>query len=127
MNLTHLVMFKFWAGASPTAVTQAHSAIDSDWLYSYERQYLPGTNTVGTVAANFKSDTTSNPPTVQFTSTSVGATSWLWDFGDGTGASTVRNPSYTYTVTPPSEDFTVVLSINAGADITFKVVTVASS
>lgn len=40
-----------------------------------------------------------NSPT-QFTDLSVAPnsqlSSWLWDFGDGTGSSTLQNPSYTY-------------------------------
>jgi PKD repeat protein len=35
------------------------------------------------------------PLTVSFTSTSLAATSWLWDFGDG-GSSTLENPSHIY-------------------------------
>jgi len=36
---------------------------------------------------------------VFFTDLSVGASSWLWDFGDNVGApSTVQNPNYTYTI-----------------------------
>lgn len=36
------------------------------------------------------------PLTVSFTDNSVGATSWFWDFGDGTN-STQQNPTHTYT------------------------------
>jgi len=36
------------------------------------------------------------PLTTQFTDQTVGATSWLWNFGDGT-TSVVQNPSHTYT------------------------------
>ncbi|MFY0254697.1 PKD domain-containing protein [Chitinophaga sp. 30R24] len=36
------------------------------------------------------------PFTTQFNAQSVGAVSWLWDFGDGT-TSTLENPSHTYT------------------------------
>lgn len=39
--------------------------------------------------------TGSAPLTVQFTDQSAGATSWLWDFGDGTSSS-LRSPSHTY-------------------------------
>jgi gliding motility-associated-like protein len=35
-------------------------------------------------------------PIVDFTDLSTGASTWNWDFGDGTGTDTVRNPSYTY-------------------------------
>jgi PKD repeat protein len=39
----------------------------------------------------------SAPATVSFTDQSTGnPASWSWDFGDGIGASTARNPSYTY-------------------------------
>ena len=40
----------------------------------------------------------SNTLTVNFTDTSSGATSWSWDFGDGT-TSTLQNPSHTYAAT----------------------------
>lgn len=39
------------------------------------------------------------PLTVDFIDTSTNSpTSWLWDFGDGIGTSTLQNPSYTYNV-----------------------------
>ena len=39
------------------------------------------------------------PLTVQFTGSSSGnATSWLWNFGDGTGASSVKDPVHVYAV-----------------------------
>ena len=36
------------------------------------------------------------PLTVQFTDTSLDATTWKWDFGDGSPVSYVENPSHTY-------------------------------
>jgi len=39
------------------------------------------------------------PLAVQFTDASTDATSWSWDFGDGSPADTTRNPSHTYTST----------------------------
>lgn len=48
------------------------------------------------------------PLPVQFTDTSQGgATSWAWDFGDGT-TSTLTNPSHTYT---SAGDYTVSLTV----------------
>jgi hypothetical protein len=49
---------------------------------------------------------------IQFTSTSVGATSYLWNFGDGT-TSTLANPSKTYST---NGYYTVTLTINGGAN-----------
>ena len=41
--------------------------------------------------------TTELNPTIYFTNTSTGATSWLWDFADSTGgSSTLQDPSFTY-------------------------------
>ncbi|MEI7595494.1 MAG: PKD domain-containing protein [Bacteroidota bacterium] len=51
------------------------------------------------VAVNFTADNTEDcvvPFTVNFTDNSVGAASWLWNFGDGT-TSNSQNPSHTYT------------------------------
>jgi PKD repeat protein len=38
------------------------------------------------------------PLTVNFTDMSVSATSWQWDFGDGSNLSYAQNPSHTYTL-----------------------------
>ena len=46
------------------------------------------------------------PLTVQFTDQTAGATSWIWDFGDGQ-TSNQQNPSHTYTT---SGNFTVKLT-----------------
>jgi len=37
------------------------------------------------------------PLTVQFNDTSLDATTWIWNFGDGSPASYVQNPAHTYT------------------------------
>lgn len=50
-----------------------------------------------------------NGTLVSFTDTSPGATTWLWDFGDGSG-STTKNPSHSYA---PGA-YTVTLTITAG-------------
>lgn len=47
------------------------------------------------------------PLDVQFSANSVGATSWLWTFGDG-DSSTLENPMHTYQSTGP---FTISLTI----------------
>jgi len=47
------------------------------------------------IVANFNYTTGSNPLFVQFNDTSTNATSWKWNFGDGTN-STLQNPTHTY-------------------------------
>jgi PKD repeat protein len=62
-----------------------------------------------TPLANFSADNTAGtvPLGVQFTDLSTGgATSWLWDFGDG-GTSTAQNPAHTYVT---SGTYTVALT-----------------
>jgi len=49
-------------------------------------------------------------PTVNFTDNTIGATSWMWDFGDGT-TSTVQNPSHTYTAVGT---YTVTVTVSNG-------------
>ena len=54
------------------------------------------------------------PFTVQFSDLSPSASTWLWDFGDGSAPSTVKNPSHTFTglVT-----FSVTLTITLPGDV----------
>ena len=59
--------------------------------------------------------------TVNFTDTSLGATSWFWDFGDGY-TSSVQNPVHQYS-TPNT--YSVFLSINGGASTITNPITVA--
>ena len=64
-------------------------------------------------------------PTV-FTNTSVGATSYSWNFGDGVGTSTLSNPTYTYP--GGSGTYTAVLTASGtGACVSTKSVTVSVS
>lgn len=51
------------------------------------------------------------PFTVQFTDLTIGATSWLWNFGDGT-TSTQQNPSHTYNA---YGDYNVSLTITVAS------------
>ncbi|SDD76507.1 PKD repeat-containing protein, partial [Algoriphagus faecimaris] len=68
------------------------------------------------VSADFTANTTfgCGPLTVDFEDRSEGATTWAWDFGDGT-TSTEQNPSHTY---QSSGTFTVTLSVNTGSTCT---------
>ncbi len=84
------------------------------------------------VVAGFTPSTTSGgaPLTVSFTNTSVGATDYLWDFGDGSQTVTSANPTHTYSL---SGTFTVELTATgpggvdtATASITANCVTTAS-
>ena len=71
---------------------------------------------IGTPDANFSSNHTSGcaPLTIQFKDSSVFASSWLWNFGDGV-TSNLENPSHIYS-TPGK--YTVKLIINPGAGCT---------
>ena len=52
-----------------------------------------------------------NGATLTFTDASVGATSWLWDFGDG-NTSTEQNPVHTYA---GNGTYTITLTVNGGS------------
>ena len=60
---------------------------------------------------------------VQFTETSVGATEWLWSFGDD-NMSTDQNPVHTY-ASPGTYNVTLVASNDAGSATVVKVVAVS--
>ncbi len=66
----------------------------------------------GPIASFFGSPlTTTCPPLiVQFTSNSVGASSYAWDFGDSSPISTVQNPNHVYTTI---DTFTVTLTVTS--------------
>jgi PKD repeat protein len=78
--------------------------------------YSPLINTISAIAnvvANFTVEPTTalaHVDTVVFTDTSEGASSWLWDFGDG-DTSTLQNPTHVYT---DGGNLTVTLKINGG-------------
>jgi len=91
-------------------VTSNPGAIIYDLIYEYNCAASDSVDVTWnpTPTANFTAVPLSGtaPLTVQFTDTSIGATSWAWDFNDdGTTDNTTQNPSYqysspgTYTVT----------------------------
>ncbi|MGZ6642285.1 MAG: PKD domain-containing protein, partial [Solirubrobacteraceae bacterium] len=49
--------------------------------------------------------------TIAFTGNTVGATSWSWDFGDGSPADTAQNPTHAYAA---PGDYTVTLTASDG-------------
>jgi PKD repeat protein len=64
--------------------------------------------------SNFTYTSNSCQGTVNFTDQSQNTpTSWLWNFGDGAGASTLKNPSYTYTA-PGTYSVTLIATNAAG-------------
>lgn len=66
-----------------------------------------------------------NPLKVTFTNTSENGTTYAWDFGDDSGASTDENPSYTYS---QGGTYTVTLTVTneGGSDVASKDVTVTA-
>ncbi len=55
------------------------------------------------------------PLTVQFTDQTPSATSWIWNFGDGTPNSTTQSPSHTYTA---AGSYNVTLTVTNAAGCT---------
>jgi PKD repeat protein len=79
---------------------------------SFEYQW-PNLISVDPLVANFTTPATLVAPQtpVAFTDTSVGATSWLWDFdGDGVVDSTIQNPTWT----PGAGSYNVELTVGNG-------------
>lgn len=76
--------------------------------------------------ANFEYDETGSClGTIDFTDFSVNNDSiWQWNFGDGTGTSTLQNPSYTYQ-TPGNYNVTLITSNTYGNDTVSKTVKIS--
>lgn len=55
---------------------------------------------------------------VTFTSTSIDADTYAWDFGDNVGTSDLANPTYTYTASGTYEVKLTVTNANGGDDVT---------
>lgn len=104
-----------FSGKTIEVADPSHTAELTDWLYRHDRRYLPVAATVGTPAADFR--WTAGVPTVQFWDSSVGATSWLWNFA-GRGTSVLQNPSFDFFVIGDSESFSVTLQINGEPSLT---------
>ena len=77
--------------------------------------------------ANFNSNVSSGyvPLTVQFTDSSLYATSWQWRFGDGTANSTQQNPVHTFVTTGTRTVILTVINAN-GTDSKSKQIIVRS-
>lgn len=78
--------------------------------------YSTGFTSTAPLNAAYTPDKTSGifPLTVQFTDRSTGApTSWAWDFGDGSAASTEQSPSHIYTSTG---QYNVGLTVSDGSN-----------
>jgi Zn-dependent metalloprotease len=83
------------------------------------------TVTASTVTAAFS--VSSTLLTSSFTDLSTGATTWAWDFGDGTGSSSVANPTYTYGTDGTYTVTLIVTDASGCADTTTQTVTVIST
>lgn len=83
--------------------------VDADGCVTLDQVSLSGP---GTPVADFSAIPVSGfaPLTVSFTDNSIGATTYLWDFGNG-ASDNVPNPSYTYT---SSGSFTVIQTVSDG-------------
>ncbi|MEM7368481.1 MAG: PKD domain-containing protein [Bacteroidota bacterium] len=88
--------------------------IAHSYLLSFLIFFLSLVGITAQPTANFSGNNTTGcspfPLVVMFTDLSTGgATSWVWDFGDGSGSSTLQNPIYTYNA-PGCYDVTLTVS-----------------
>jgi PKD repeat protein len=102
----------------PNILSITSSSLANYYYYLYDWQVrldscagALSTVTAEIVDALFTSATSGGSTTAAFLDASTGATSWLWDFGDG-NTSTQQNPVHTYTT---NGLYYVTLSINNGA------------
>ena len=83
---------------------------------------IPSSNQNAAPTAEFSGTPTSGPTplSVVFTDQSTGnISSWSWNFGDGIGTSTARNPVYVYN-TPGTYDVSLTVGGPGGSDTNTK-------
>ena len=95
---------------SPTTGNTGYYYYFYNWELAVNAECVSSQEAVMGYVVNAAFTSTINGGTVAFADNSTGATSWLWDFGDG-ATSTLQNPVHTYTTNGPHN---VSLSINNG-------------
>ncbi len=121
-------LWDFGDGTTSTAATPTHTyPVQGTYTVSLtittstgctETLTIPGAVRVGSLpVADFSAAPTTQcaHQTIQFTDLSVPADQWLWNFGDGSGTSTLQNPVYTYTV-PGIYSVTLIATNNGCPD-----------
>ncbi len=101
-----------WSSNASHSFTAAGSYDVTLYTFSGFYTFCPDSKTTTVVidpnaVASYTADVT-NAPTVAFTNTSTGGTSYSWDFGDGSPADLTQNPSHTYSA---NGTYTVVLTV----------------
>jgi len=72
-------------------------SVSSDWCKNIKCQKIKTGDDIMICSANFNFTIDSASKTASFIDKSMGnPTSWIWNFGDGQGTSTKKNPKYTY-------------------------------
>lgn len=80
-----------------------------NWELSLESECISARETVEAKVVNANFTSAISGGIASFSDASTGATSWMWDFGDGTN-STQQNPTHTYTTN--NGPHTVTLTVN---------------
>jgi PKD repeat protein len=113
----------YWVRAGNASGWSTYSAYGTGYRATGPVPTPTATPRPGSLAASFTFSPQTPTPgePVQFADTSTGATTWDWNFGDGSRAS-VRNPTHTYAV---HGAYTVVLWVSNGINYSQATKTVA--
>lgn len=94
-------------------------------LQEFEYTVEAGPEVISTFSmSNDTVDLSNNAPVI-FSNASTGATTYLWDFGDGSATSTLENPNHTY-LTPGMYTVELKATTDACTDTSFRQVVVLS-
>ena len=113
--------YPYTSGDATVTITGNNAAASGRYYYFYDWQLQQPVCTspivpvsiyvLGTGGYTFAASGTGSP-TVSFTPATTGATSYTWDFGDGSPVSTATSPSHTYAA---SGTYTVQLIVSNGS------------